>query len=330
MRWGLPQDGSTVVQTTNVGGFTLMGGSAFDASADGSVVVGFSYLVNTNSGFRWTQSGGMTALPLSIPTGNVERCSADGSVVVGTFWRTSTQVFPSRYVVSTNTVEDLGVPGLSGSSAGISDDSGTIAGSTTTSSNRMDGFVWKANPAGGAGTVTILPLPAGTAPSGEVYDLSATGNAAAGRTTATGGSHSATYRPTIWTQANPSSPWAMTQLALLPGMATGYVSAVNGDGTLAIGAETDINNGNRTYFVWTASTGMMTQAQFLSSLGLPAGWSFEGIRDVSADGLSFLATGTSPQGVFSAVVIQVPAPGSAVAIACPTALVLARRRRRGA
>jgi probable HAF family extracellular repeat protein len=48
-------------------------------SADGSVIVGYGSSVNGGESFRWTESGGMVALPGIYATG----VSGDGSVIVG-------------------------------------------------------------------------------------------------------------------------------------------------------------------------------------------------------------------------------------------------------
>jgi probable HAF family extracellular repeat protein len=63
------------------------GGMAWSASADGSVIVGYSDTSTAfMQAFRWTQAGGMVALP-DLPGGNefseALGVSADGSVAVG-------------------------------------------------------------------------------------------------------------------------------------------------------------------------------------------------------------------------------------------------------
>ena len=61
-------------------------GKALSVSADGSVVVGYSYLGSTQKAFRWTEADGMVGL--GDPSGeyyysSAHGVSADGSVVVG-------------------------------------------------------------------------------------------------------------------------------------------------------------------------------------------------------------------------------------------------------
>jgi uncharacterized membrane protein len=57
---------------------------AHDVSADGSVVVGRNGCCGDEKAFRWTETGGMVALPGGI--GDACGVSADGSVVVGEGW----------------------------------------------------------------------------------------------------------------------------------------------------------------------------------------------------------------------------------------------------
>ena len=61
------------------------GSRAFGISSDGTAVVGYSELRNSNIAFRWTQSGGMARLDF-LPGGAHNAAfgvSADGTVVVG-------------------------------------------------------------------------------------------------------------------------------------------------------------------------------------------------------------------------------------------------------
>ncbi len=91
-------DGDVVVGTsgneafrwTNVTGMVGLGhlpgggvnSKAFDVSADGSVVIGFSDSTSGLEVFRWTQSTGMVSLAEGV-WGKAYGTSADGSVVVG-------------------------------------------------------------------------------------------------------------------------------------------------------------------------------------------------------------------------------------------------------
>lgn len=59
---------------------------ASDASHDGKVIVGGSYVVNGQEPFRWTLAGGMVGLgnfPTAVPNGTATACSGDGNTVVG-------------------------------------------------------------------------------------------------------------------------------------------------------------------------------------------------------------------------------------------------------
>jgi probable HAF family extracellular repeat protein len=154
---GLSGDGSTVVghawtsgtttrpfRWTAAGGYQDLGnlgadssnGRAYDASFDGSVVVGQSATTSGLSAFRWQGSGGMQPLPIYEALAT----SDDGSVAVGMDirWTAPGQVDHLGFLGGNNYT----------SAYGVSADGQTVAGFSETSPNRYaHAFRW--TPAGG-------------------------------------------------------------------------------------------------------------------------------------------------------------------------------------
>jgi probable HAF family extracellular repeat protein len=90
--------------------------SAYDVSADGSVIVGYGNANNLNRAFRWTEAGGMVDIGQGIAYG----VSSDGNVVVGTGF---------RWTAATGMVELARLPGAVGLVAhGISPDGAVAVG----------------------------------------------------------------------------------------------------------------------------------------------------------------------------------------------------------
>jgi len=117
--------------------------AANGVSADGAVVVGHGSTASGMVAFRWTEGGGLTALPmLSGGTGSVAyAASANGSVIVGgTFSATGQQA--SAW--ATNGVAGLGdLPGgsVESTARGVSADGQVVVGHATSASGR-EAFRW--------------------------------------------------------------------------------------------------------------------------------------------------------------------------------------------
>ena len=130
----------------------LVGGNfsqAFGVSADGTVVVGYSYSANGPEAFRWTQAGGMVGLGdlaggifFSLARG----VSADGTVVVG-YSNTDTHNEAFRWVANSSgtggVMSGLGRLGVVGSSYanGVSADGNVVVGGSFDGTNH-EAFRW--------------------------------------------------------------------------------------------------------------------------------------------------------------------------------------------
>lgn len=127
---------------------TLGGSSsdAFDASADGGVVVGSSFTADSKyHAFRWTVTGGMQDLG-TLPGGNhsyARSASADGSVVVGFSENASLQRRAFRWTAETGMV-DLGTLGGESFGEAVSSDGNVVGGSYVNASGNRRAFRWTA------------------------------------------------------------------------------------------------------------------------------------------------------------------------------------------
>jgi probable HAF family extracellular repeat protein len=240
----------------------LLGGQAWDVSADGSVVVG----TVGNEVFRWT-AGGTILRPASVQ--DRAAVSGDGRVVVGS------QLFPDRgafrWIIG-QPFEDLGdlEATFDSGAFGASADGNVVVGYGSTNNGTM-AFRW--TPA--TGMVSL-----GDLPGGGNDDSAATGVSADGAVVVGYGEGTDSRRQTIrWTAAT-----GMVGLGLLPEADGGSARAVSADGSVVVGAnafETTPQNPFTTTlqaFRWAAAEGMV-------GLGdLPGGRFFSEAYDVSADG----------------------------------------------
>ncbi|MCZ6651506.1 MAG: dockerin type I domain-containing protein [Planctomycetota bacterium] len=172
---GISGDGSVVVGHFLIGGegvrWTVSGGiellnpgvmsAPYDASADGSVIVGQARFGGSDSydhTFRWTQAGGMVDLgTLGGPNSAAHSVSADGSVVVGI-----SESSPPFNVQAFRWTEAEGMVGLGGLSEGatqstaeaVSADGSVIVGGSE-SPVGFEAFSWTQE--GGMAALGFLP-----------------------------------------------------------------------------------------------------------------------------------------------------------------------------
>jgi probable HAF family extracellular repeat protein len=127
---------------------TLPGGpwsEAWGASADGSVVVGYSYAAGPIRAFRW-QNGVMQNLG-TLPGGTWSDAwgvSADGSVVVGRAVNAAEQLRAFRWTASGG-MQDLGTLGGNESWARGVSANGTVVGSAQDAAGQWRAFRWTAS-----------------------------------------------------------------------------------------------------------------------------------------------------------------------------------------
>jgi uncharacterized membrane protein len=275
---GVSGDGSVVVgqsssafgdegfRWTRAGGMVGLGvGPAEDVSADGSVVVGWSY--------RWTSSGG--AVFVGLPNYTHSRAhgvSADGSVVVGVSYQTSPSIAKAfRWTSGDGTVEVS--PGPSNDWAwGVSDDGSVVVGHTDSTAFRWtssDGLV----AIGGA----------------EAHGVSGDGSVIVGHGNFGFG-----------TEARWAFRWysndGMAGLGDLPGgVYTSQAWDVSGNGSVVVGYGTNAANEAEAYR-WTSADGLRRLWDVMVANGedpADSGWThLEQAYAVSFDGSTIVGFGT--------------------------------------
>jgi probable HAF family extracellular repeat protein len=143
---------------------------AFDASHDGSVIVGYSLSPNPSQAFRWTEGTGMQGLgdlPGSVFHSEAYAVSADGSVIVGNSRSTASSGFPGeafRWTASEGMVPLGFINSSTGTSSAraVSGDGSVIAGrATTVPGGAAQAFRWTA----GSGMVGLGLLSGSTSSS---------------------------------------------------------------------------------------------------------------------------------------------------------------------
>jgi probable HAF family extracellular repeat protein len=246
--------------------------AATGVSADGSVVVGWTYSgsevlppLGQYHAFRWTAARGMQNLG-TLPGSSKSAAygvSADGSVVVGKAWNDAGKARAFRWTVARG-MRDLGTLGGDWSAAyGVSADGSVVVGTAWNAAGKARAFRWTA--ARGMRDLGTLggdrSWAWGVSADGSVvvgYALNAAGKARAFR----------------WTAAR-----GMQDLGTLPGGRESEARDVSADGSVVVcQAHTGLNISLGEYhaFRWTAARGM----QDLGTLG--GDWSEA--RGVSADG----------------------------------------------
>lgn len=182
-----------------------------------------------------------------------------------------------------------------------------FVGSAMTYSDSEFAFRWNENTG-----VTSLPVPAGTIYS-DASAMSSDGNLILGRTY-----NGSTSKIVMWT------PSGMIELAS-PRASIEYGIAVSNSGVVVITGES-ASFGQAS--IWTEGTGLIELPAYLALNGLhiPQGWNLYSCRAVSNDGLTFVGTAISPEGLRRGYVVTIPSvSGCAVLV---LGGVWAGRRRR--
>ncbi|HLA64798.1 MAG TPA: Ser-Thr-rich GPI-anchored membrane family protein, partial [Rhodothermales bacterium] len=288
---------------------------ANDVSADGAVVVGYSYApsgVGTTTGGAYRWEGAMVALSYPYPQypyGNYARgVSADGAAVVGysAGALVEQQRAATRWVG--NGAQDVGPPFISEAYA-ASADGAVVVGQVATRTFRF---------ANGAATVITI----GT--QSAAYDVSADGEVMVGYAFAPS---TRAYRwedgavtflpglpdyPEEVTEAHGITPDATTIVGMArsgtePRMARwvdgviedlgpGTAYGVSANGTVVVGADNGVSTARRAA-IWTAEGGAQDLKTFLEANGLNlAGWTLQRANAVSADGRTIVGDGLNPGG----------------------------------
>ena len=306
---------------------------AHGVSYDGSVVVGVSGSFSVSQAFRWTESGGMSPLPVdffastfatdisenglvitgiignsggvrwtqsegmtAVPGGGAYGLSYDGSVIVGNAYRW------------TNATGSVPLP-LS-LAKGVSADGSVIAGSFGNTAAR-----WTE----ATGRMSLGALPATNLES-FANEISADGSVIVGRSNTGTANDVVAFR---WTQSG-----GMVGLGDLPGGSVRSIAYdVSADGSVVVGTS---DSGIPDSFVWTAASGMLNLRDVLAAGGATGfeNWTSLYAYGISGDGSTVVGFGRNPNGQDEAFVanIAVPEP-AAVSLAMFGVSAFAARRR---
>jgi uncharacterized membrane protein len=259
---------------------------AIAASFDGRIILGGGAGGAT---WLWTEASGRHFLPTApgaLATVGMA-LSASGDAVTGFI-----DMGPTMRLLRWRSgpgIEDLGT--ILGqeiiSGIGISADGNTIAGTAGNTFPGHRAIRWTP----GTG-IELLPMLSG-ATSCFSYGISGDGNVIVGycEIPVLG------RRAFRWTQGE-----GTTALGALPG-AMSVAMAANWTGTVIVGYSLQVWDGG---WVWTQQTGMVRISSLLPPGTIPPGYSPEGPRSVSFDGLTIAGWGDNPQFMSEAFVLRLP------------------------
>ncbi len=318
-------------------------------SADGLTVVGSSVSAMGGEAFRWTDSGGMTALtsPFSSAETVAFGVSANGSTIVGQRRHSGlANRDPVRWQGSSTAI--LGAGSFGSAALDVSANGSTIVGRSnsiavvwpggSTSQTQLETNVSSSSQALGvsadgsrivgisfsqaiiweSGTKTNLgTLPGGSFPS-RADAISADG------LTIVGFANSALGEEAFIWQNN-----VMTGLGDLPGGSfLSHANDVSADGSTIVGYGTSALGEEA--FVWDAPGGMRNLRDTLvNNLGMDlTGWTLTRANGISDDGLTVVGYGTNPSGDTEGWIATIPEPATLWLLACGGLMQTARLRRR--
>lgn len=258
-----------------------------------------------------TQSEDLTTEYLGRPTA----INGDGSVIAAIY---EAPFGPGRRAVPYQWTPTGGVnfifrpdhPTVLSSSVDGMNSAGTVlVGGATTYSDNEFAFRWSQDTG-----VTELPVPSGTRYS-SASAMSSDGNLILGRTY-----NGSTSKIVMWT------PNGMIELAS-PRASIEYGIAVSNSGVVVITGES-ASFGQAS--IWTEGTGLIELPAYLALNGLhiPQGWNLYSCRAVSNDGLTFVGTAISPEGLRRGYVVTIPSV-SGCAVLVLGGVWGGRRRRSG-
>ena len=280
--------------------------SAFDTSADGSVVVGGSRRLSNYEPFRWTEEEGMVGLGQlrGVATG----ISGDGSVVVGQ----SGEAFRWTQAGGMVGLGSLSGGGTSSFATSISADGSVVVGGSY-SSLGYEPFRWTE----AGGMVGLGHLSAG-ASSSEANDTSADGSVVVGYGNSPVRRGNEAFR---WTEEG-----GMVGLGRFPGTySNSYATAISADGSVVVGGSS--SDGFDAAFVWDEENGMRVLLDILSQQGIDMqGWVLQEASNISDDGLTIVGFGKNPLGYTEAWIATIPEPSTALLISLGLIGLGVRRR----
>lgn len=308
---------------TPVDGLDAVGTVGYAISADGSTVVGATYL-SAVSAYYWNFTDGMTGLE-SLLSGTPGDCASaanavnvDGSVIVGYSISNTADYSAVRW--ENGVIEELvnayggdseatGVSGDGSVIVGIRDNAGTneafiwtegtgsmaaltgVIGASTAYAVSADGvFVGGSSDVGGRQTAMRWSSVGGLETLGTIDNFAGSSYVYAlnaDGSVATGYSQSADgNRAFRWVDGE-----GMASLGALAPTAQSYGQAISANGDVITGFSLD--GGVKTAFRWTQPDGMISLADILASNNIDiTGWTLDQARGLSADGTLIVGTGT--------------------------------------
>lgn len=276
--------------------FSSVAVSAWDASFDGSVIVGKT---KNDFAFRWSEADGLTELQkLDSTTRSIARAvSDDGSVIVGDLWAEEAEetVFTAARWAN-GAVEDLGWLGdtAEARASGVSADGSTVVGA----SNYI-AFRWTTD----LGMQSLGTL-GGTS---QAYSASQDGSHITGTAQAEGFTSVEGF---LW-----SETLGMNSLGERSpgGFFWRQANDISADGRLVVGQQ----NGEGELagaFIWTPESGPRMLIDVLrNDFGLDEmieGWRLNSAVAVSNDGRTIVGFGENPSGRLASWVVSIPEPNS--------------------
>ncbi len=277
-------------------------------SADGTVVVGYYRIANTNDmikAFRWTSDTGFVEIG-ELPGGGTQSqafgASADGSVVVGdTHSALGREAF--RWTSGGGTVGLGDLPGGDVWSMGfaVSADGSVVVGLANANSE-AEAFRWTA----ASGMVGLGDLPGGEFPMHSAANgVSADGSVVVGFSQSASGNQAI-----LWTSAG-----GMMGLGHLPGHlppdARSGASGVSADGSVVVGQSQSADGSSYgEAFVWTQTNGMQRLRDMLIAKGVTGldNWELRDVTSISADGEWVVGNGINPSGFGEGFLANISAP----------------------
>ncbi len=269
--------------------------------------------VSGREAFRWTSTGGLIGIG-DLSGGSFESeawgVSSDGQVIVG-HGSSSSGLEAFRWTQGGGMIGlgDLSGGNFLSGARGVSSDGAVVVGfSSSTSSwesyeDFTEAFRWTNN----GGMVGLGDLPGGN------FDSWATAVSSDGQVIVGAGSSAASFASSEWAKEALlwTSDGSMVGLGDLPG---GYfdstAAAVSSDGSAVVGwSSTD--EGPEA-FIWDSIHGMRNlKGVLVNQCGLNlTGWMLRDATGISADGLTIVGVGSSPNGDTEAWIATIPEPAT--------------------
>jgi len=300
---------------------------AYDASANGSIVVGGSghpYNPPGNAGnaevaFRWTVGDSNLEMLGFLPGYDeswARGVSADGSVVVGFnggYTDTLTEAF--RWTSATDMVSLGDLPGgqYRSQAFDVSADGSKTVGWGYGATDIREAVLWIEGE-----EMTGLGGLSGGNGSSAARAISADGSFITG--SASGSVGTEAHR---WTEAG-----GMVGLGHLSGVTSGAYSwgeSISDDGSVIVGHARD-SSGAIVAMIWDEVLGMRDLQTVLETRGANlAGWTLEYATGISADGKTIVGWGTNPYGNEQGWIALVPEPGTGLLVGMGVLLLALRR-----